>query len=138
MIDVIPVNIDIIVLLQPTSPIRPVNSLNDALDKFINNNYDSLLSISPTHRFFWKIDDQHVIPQYDYKNRLRRQDLSANDISYIENGSIYIFTKEHFNKFKNRLGGNIGYTIFPEEYSMEIDSKTDLIIMENLFKEINK
>ena len=33
---------------------------------------------------------------------------------YFENGSVYVFTREHFELTKNRLGGKIGYIIFPE------------------------
>ena len=58
--------------------------------------------------------------------------MKPEDVSYIENGSLYIFKYEHFMKNKNRLGGEIGYTIFPEKYSMEIDSQIDFEIMEKL------
>ena len=75
---------DVIILLQPTSPLRPKNSLNDAINTFISNNYDSLLSISPTHRFFWRINDKKAIPKYDFNNRPRRQDMKSEDINFIE------------------------------------------------------
>ena len=64
-------------------------------------------------------------------------DLKIKDISYIENGSLYIFTYKHFVKNNNRLGGKIGYTIFPEEYSGEIDSNLDFIVMEEISKQLN-
>ena len=128
---------DIIILLQPTSPIRPINSLDKAINKFIKNNYDSLLSISPTHRFLWEIDQEVANPKYDFRNRPRRQDMDASDINYIENGSLYIFTYENLIKNNNRLGGRIGYVIFDEKYSYEIDSMTDLKFLETLSTEIN-
>lgn len=129
---------DIIILLQPTSPLRPKNSLDKAINTFIKNKYDTLLSISPSHKFFWKLSNNNDTPSpnYNYKKRPRRQDLSKKDINYIENGSLYIFTYEHFKKNKNRLGGRIGYTIFSEEYSMEIDSKIDFTILEQISKQL--
>mgnify|MGYP001251315797 CR=1 FL=1 len=126
---------NIIVLLQATSPLRPLNSLHSAINKFINGGFDSLLSISPTHRFFWKIEnDGTAQAEYDFMNRPRRQDMTKDDISYIENGSVYIFTREHFENIGNRLGGKIGYIEFPEEYSYEIDIESDFIFLENLLK----
>ncbi len=125
---------DYIVLLQPTSPNRPENSLNESLKKFHKKKYDSMLSISPTHNFFWNIEGDYVRSDYDYKKRPRRQDMKGKEIKYIENGSLYIFTYEHFSTNKNRLGGNIGYIIFPEEYSHEIDTTLDFIIMEEYAK----
>jgi len=121
---------DIIVLLQPTSPLRPEGSLKKGIQKFISEEYDSLLSISPTHKFFWGISETKTTPKYDYLNRPRRQDLNKNEISYIENGSLYIFSYDHFQKVKNRLGGKIGHIIFPEEYSMEIDTELDFKILQ--------
>lgn len=123
---------DIIVLLQPTSPLRPTGSLDQALQHFQDQGFDSLLSISPTHRFFWKVEGAEARAEYDYKNRPRRQDMDNADIRYVENGSVYIFTRKHFAKTKNRLGGRIGYTVFPEEYSPEIDTLTDFALIEKI------
>jgi len=123
---------DIIILLQATSPFRPKNSLKVALDKFIQNDFDSLLSISPTHRFFWSVDENdNVNAKYDYLNRPRRQDLNKIDISFVENGSLYIFKYEHFLSVKNRLGGKIGYIEFDEKYSHEIDTELDFKFSSN-------
>jgi len=127
---------DVIVLLQPTSPLRPENSLNKALNHFFANQYDSLLSISPTHRFFWKINNNTAVPEYDFLNRSRRQDMKISDQKFIENGSLYIFTYESFKKTQNRLGGKIGYITFDEEFSYEIDSYADLLFLESLAEHI--
>lgn len=125
-------NPDIVVLLQATSPLRPPGSLDQALNHFMQNGFDSLLSVSPTHRFFWSLDGKHATAEYDYVNRPRRQDMGDSDIRYVENGSLYIFTRDHFQKSGNRLGGSIGYTIFPEEYSLEIDTELDFQLLENM------
>ncbi len=123
---------DIIVLLQATSPLRPQGSLDKALQHFQDQGFDSLLSISPTHRFFWKVDGPIAQAEYDYLNRPRRQDMTEADIRHVENGSLYIFTRKHFSMTNNRLGGRIGYTVFPEEYSLEIDTELDFKLLENI------
>ena len=40
-------------------------------------------------------------------------------------------------KYKNRLGGKIGYIIFEEKYAMEIDTKLDFLILEEISKRFN-
>ena len=126
---------DIIVLLQPTSPYRPKGSLENALTHFTKNGFDSLLSITPTHRFFWRVkEDQTTFAEYDYLSRPRRQDMKTENIRYVENGSLYIFTRKHFDKTGNRLGGKIGYVEWPEEYSLEIDTPLDFNMVEKIFK----
>lgn len=123
---------EIIILLQATSPLRPDGSLDLSLKDFQAGSYDSLLSISPTHRFFWRVDGDEAHAEYDYLNRPRRQDMTSADIRYVENGSVYIFTLDHFKRTGNRLGGKIGYTVFPEEYSPEIDSHSDFTLLEEI------
>ena len=129
---------DIIVLLQATSPLRPKGSLDNALNHFQKGGYDSLLSVCPTHRFFWRVkDNKTAYAEYDYLSRPRRQNLSPENMRYIENGSIYIFSREHFEKTRNRLGGKIGYVEWPEEYSLEIDSPLDLKFAEQIYNDLN-
>ena len=129
---------DIIVLLQATSPIRPKGSLDKALKCFQLGGYDSLLSICPTHRFFWRVkDDETIHAEYDYLNRPHRQDLIRKNIRFIENGSLYIFTVKHFEKTSNRLGGKIGYVELPEKYSLEIDSLLDFKFTEQIYNDLN-
>ena len=130
---------DINILLQVTSPLRPKSSLDGALRHFQKGEYDSLLSICPTHRFFWRVKgDNTAYAEYDYLNRPRRQDFRCENMRYIENGSIYIFSREHFEKTSNRLGGKIGYVEWPEDCSIEIDTITDFEILEKIFMDLNK
>ena len=129
---------DIVILLQVTSPLRPKGSLDKALNHFTKGGYDSLLSISPTHRFFWKVkDDNTAYAEYDYLNRPLRQDMKIEDMRYLENGSLYIFTRKHFEKTGNRLGGKIGYVAWPEEFSLEIDTPLDFEFVEKIYKSQN-
>ncbi len=126
---------DVIVLLQATSPFRPKGSLDAILTRFEQGTFDSLLTISPTHRFFWRVEGETVRAEYDYLNRPRRQDMKPEDIRYVENGSLYVFTSAHFKRVGNRLGGKIGYYIFPEAYAPEIDNEYDLQYIEQLMKQ---
>ena len=112
--------------------------LDNALNHFQKGGYDSLLSICPTHRFFWRVKgDNTAYAEYDYLNRPRRQDLNRENKRYVENGSIYIFSREHFEKTGNRLGGKIGFVEWREEYSIEIDTLLDFIIAEQIYNNLN-
>ena len=127
----------IIVLLQPTSPIRPKEGLDRMLKNFIDKECDSMISISPCRPLNWKLDSNELICQYDYKNRPMRQQFKKNNYLYDENGSIYIFTQKLFVEEKNRLGGEIGYSGFPEEFSRQIDTYLDLEVLKATANYIN-
>lgn len=124
---------DNIMLLQATSPIRGVNRISNFIQYFERNSYDSVLSVSQSHRFFWK---NKAVPSasYDYLERPRRQDIKDEDISYMETGSIYMTRLEKFVLYKNRLCGRVGLYETPEEESYEIDTYLDFSICETILK----
>jgi CMP-N,N'-diacetyllegionaminic acid synthase len=124
------INPDLIVFLQCTSPIRTGADLDMAIAKIKADNADSLLSVSPSHRFLWEeVNGVAKSINYDYRNRPRRQDMQP---QYVENGSIYIFKPWVLKKFKNRLGGKISLFVMSEAASWEIDSPLDFEIAASL------
>lgn len=125
------INISTLVLLQCTSPIRDVDTLDNALAYYFYNEFDSLLSVSESHRFFWK-DAKSPKALYDYGNRPRRQDIKDVDRQYMETGSFYVSDFKGFLQYKNRLFGKIGMYVTSEEESYEIDSLNDFVICDAL------
>ena len=130
-------NDSIIVLLQPTSPIRPKNSLDKILKYFFEKELDSLLTLSPIHPLTWRINNKPIC-MYDYLNRPRRQDFKKKDLIYDENGSVYVFKVKTFNKYSNRLGGKIGHYFFEEQYGKQIDTHLDFKILEAIGNYLNE
>lgn len=121
---------DIIILLQPTSPLRTGKHIDEALDMFLNGYFGSLLSVCQSSAFIWKMEESGAYSiNYDYKNRPRRQDKEP---EYIENGAIYIMRYKVLMENHNRLGGKIGLYIMPEEYSTEIDTEFDFYLCEHI------
>ena len=118
---------DLLCLLQATSPLTTSEAINAGIDKIVNENFDSSLTVVKTHRFTW---NENGTPQnYDVFNRPRRQDFEG---LLIENGAVYCTTKAAFLNSKNRVSGTIGLVEMPEESLLEIDSKTDWDCIENL------
>ena len=127
-----------IILLQPTSPLRPKNSLDKIIDTFNDKKYDSILTLSPIHPLTWKINKKSTKCMYDYLNRPRRQDFNEKDLIYDENGSVYIFKNKFFRETNNRLGGKIGHYIFNEEYGKQIDTPLDFELLETIGKYLKR
>ncbi|MBV2127876.1 acylneuraminate cytidylyltransferase family protein [Arsukibacterium indicum] len=125
---------EVIVLLQPTSPLRLPDSLANAITCFEQQGADSLVSVCESHAFFWKHPLQPEA-QYDFMHRPRRQDIKPQDKQYRENGSIYLTKSAILQQFKNRLGGKIAMFCMQEQESWEIDSLTDLTIVSTLMQE---
>jgi CMP-N,N'-diacetyllegionaminic acid synthase len=125
-------NIDIVVGIQPTSPIRGKSDFDNAILYFIKNKLDSLFSSTKIKDYcVWTKDKKKLKSLYNYKVRKRRQDIKT---TYLENGSFYIFKKNKFLKNKNRLAGKIGTFIMKKMQSFQIDTYEDLLIVNSIIK----
>lgn len=79
-------DVENVILLQATNPIRPENLLKEAFKVYQEENCNSLFTVSRNHKKFGKITDQKFIP-YNYKIGQRSQDIEP---LYFENGLLYI------------------------------------------------
>ena len=127
---------DIIVFLQATSPLRLIDDIDNALKHFLNEKADSLFSVTKFDDLtLWKKENNRWKSlNFDYKNRLRRQNMSVN---YIENGSIYIFKPEILIKYNNRLGGKMIIYEMKFWQTWEIDSMQEVDLIEYYMKKYN-
>lgn len=121
---------DLVVFLQCTSLLRRVQDIDRAVDVLREQDADSLLSVSPSHRFLWaEVEGVMTSLNYDYCHRPRRQDMQK---QYVENGSIYVFKTSVLEQTGNRLGGKIAVHVMDEESSLDIDSLFDLKMAEQI------
>lgn len=125
-------DVDVIVGIQPTSPIRDGKDFDNALNKFIQHKYDSLFTALRINDFFiWKQNNTKLVANYNYKKRPRRQNI---DDKFHENGSFYIFKTKEFLKYKSRLFKKIGIYEMEKIKSFQVDDMDDLAIIEKLMK----
>ena len=79
-------DVDCIVLLQPTNPLRPSSLLKDAYNTFKTNASHSLFTVSRDHKKLGKISNNKFKP-FNYEIGQRSQDMEP---LYYENGLLYI------------------------------------------------
>ncbi len=125
-------------LLQPTSPIRFQGRVAACLSKYFDGDFDSLLTVTPFHDFFWQekpVDDTSYqwVASYPVLDRPRRQELSREDTRYFDDGNIYITDTKVLKETGCRIGKKP--CIFPISMleSMQIDTIDDLTIMNAIF-----
>lgn len=114
---------EILVLLQCTSPIREPEDIDSAVSMVSSSSFDSVLSVSQSHRFIWRSEDGQAVPvNYDPLYRPRRQEMTR---EFVENGSLYVFKPKGFRESGSRLHGKIGMHVMGPSSSIEIDSQRD-------------
>lgn len=125
------VNFDTLVTIQATSPLLCAKHLDEALQKFQSERLDSMLSAVRTKRFFWNDDATPI--NYDPLNRPRRQGFRG---TLMENGAFYVTKRGILEKFKCRLGGQIGIYEMPEDTAVEIDEPSDWDLVSKLLQKM--
>ena len=121
---------DILILVQPTSPLTEAEDFDLALDLFENEGFDSLATGTLDHSFMWQVDEKgNAKPNYNPQSRPRRQEMKN---SRKENGAFYITKKQIWEEHKCRLGGKIGFYTMKPIQSLEIDSELDWTLLEEL------
>lgn len=128
---------EILILLQPTSPLRKSYMINNALIEFIDKNQESAVSVSEVEEspiFMRRIDENNnLVKLIDTDSTLRRQDLPK---YYKVNGMIYINKVNDINYKYISFNDNISPIIIPKKYAIDIDSLDDLKKAETLLSSI--
>jgi len=125
------INFDILVFIQPTSPLIDSNDINSGLSLIQKNSYDSVFSAYKEHWLpRWSLDKKP--DNWEIDNRPMRQEI---DEKYVENGAFYITHKEALMSSCLRYSGNIGIIEMPLSRSFQIDNEDDLLLIKELINE---
>lgn len=123
----------IIVLLQPTSPLRSYKDIDAVIEKMIKCKVDSAETFceadNPANLF--KIDGDNAVPLDKENLTKRRQDVPT---VYRENGAVYCFKKSLLMKHNTMYGKKHKAIIMPKERSIDIDDELDFKIAEAMLK----
>ncbi len=119
---------NVVITMQPTSPLLTWHTLNAAISYFISEDYDTVISAVNMPHLSWKKQDGRYIP--NYKERLNRQYLPEN---FVETGA-FVITKRKFITKNSRLGSNISIYEVPEKEAIDIDTYQDWCIAETELK----
>ena len=122
---------DIVVFLQPTTVLRKIGELDQAIKMLVNRKLDTVFSSVDYQPFLWSRFKKNLRPNsFNPQKRKRRQNI----FTINETGSYYITKKVAFLKTKNRFGNKI--LNFNSDYHsmLEIDKMNDLKYLIDLIK----
>lgn len=127
---------DLVVLLQPTVPVRREGLVDDCIRRLIEVGADSLLTAYRLH-FVWRQIDWMSEPKWsspysNVKHRPRRQDMEKHLTYFAEDGSVFVSTASLLLETGARLGGKI--EVFETERTVDIDTEADLALADALLR----
>ena len=115
-----------LILLQPTSPLRRVADINNIVRLRSDNNRSSAVSvkeISDYPEWMIRIKNKHISSYCtNTKSAKRRQDLEK---IYILNGSLYLTTRRHIYTNQSFISYETIPYIMKKEFSIDIDDESD-------------
>lgn len=126
---------DYILMLQPTSPFRTAEDIDNCLEKVFNNDWSfcvSLTEVSESPYWMYNIENNHM------KNILDSIELSTRQVlpkNFILNGALYVAKTKQFLEKKNFLNDETKPFIMEKSHSYDIDEPIDFKICEMLMKE---
>lgn len=111
---------DAIVTLQPTSPLRLDQWLDDCVDVLAKTAFDSVITVSPVTAKLGTIEGGRFVPSYQLETR--GQDMAP---QVRENGAIYL-TRAATVSAGSVFGDRIGAVITDHPYAtIDIDTRAD-------------
>jgi CMP-N,N'-diacetyllegionaminic acid synthase len=125
--------IDAVMLLQPTTPFRSINDINNAI-KLLNQNKDadsviSVVDVEGYHPARMKFINDGILIDPAFCEKVENQNRQELDKMYIRNGAIYL-TKSDVILNRSYKGNKCMALLMPNSRSINIDTETDFKLAE--------
>jgi len=119
---------DLVVMLQATSPFRTAEQIDEALDKLVNEELDSVVSLREEKTLMWRLVDGELKQAFGKAGR--REDMEP---LYHEDGAIWATRREVLDS-SERLGARVGYVLMDKASSFTVHDIYDFWVAEKLVR----
>jgi CMP-N-acetylneuraminic acid synthetase len=127
---------DLIVLLQPTSPFRSSQDIDNAIRLQIESDADAVVSVMKNERplqWLRRINEDGILADVmSADSGIRRQDA---ELLYQLNGAIYVIKTDVFLQGKTFYPQKTLAYIMPPDRSLDIDTELDLLVADHLMND---
>ncbi len=120
--------IDIVVSLQATSPFRNAEQIDAAIDKLVEEDLDSVISLREDKELTWRVVDGDLTPLFGEAGRREDQEPL-----YREDGAIRAMRRAVLD-MPERLGSKVGYVLMDKGSSLTVHDIYDFWLAEKLVR----
>lgn len=121
---------DVVVLLQPTSPLRTAEQVRKALEAQTQGNWDSVVSVgripahfAPDYALRIRVDTGSLTGYLDDESMSSVQRRQAARPAYYRDGLVYVIRRQVIEA--GSLYGRYSYPVFLAENSLPLDTEAD-------------
>tara|TARA_B110000003_G_scaffold274585_1_gene314906 strand:+ start:300 stop:1925 length:1626 start_codon:yes stop_codon:yes gene_type:complete len=120
---------DLIITMQPTSPLLSTLSLDNAISEIMDNEcIDTIIAAKDATHLSWRKENEQFIP--NYTERVNRQYLTP---EFTETGA-FLITRNTIISENNRIGENVDLALLTEGEEIDIDTYEDWNLCEYYLK----
>jgi len=132
---------EIVILLQPTSPLRTVKDIDKAIESFLKNRDNCELvmgvcEIKSSVHWALKMEGNYLKSLFG-PNHLAEENQILPKL-YIPNGAVYVTTPGIIKKYQSIHSHKILPYFMPEEKSIDIDDEAEFLTAEKLLNKYGK
>ena len=117
---------DLIVLLQPTSPLRTAEDIDACLERCVNAQAPCVVSVAESAKspyWMYELDAKGRMNPVLESRGATRQELPK---AHVVNGAVYVAETDWFKRTKAFLSAETLAHVMPAERSLDVDSEFDL------------
>ena len=120
---------DLIITMQPTSPLLSSSSLDKAISKILDDkNIDTIIAAKDATHLSWRSENNEFVP--NYTERVNRQYLTP---EFTETGA-FLITRVSVISRDNRIGNNVDLALLSGGEEIDIDTYEDWSLCEYYLK----
>lgn len=126
--------VDGVLLLQPTSPFRSIESANSQIKKFLDEPDVSIIGVSETTNSpIWEL-----VPGSSFLSRIVSSEGNSDSKTYFPCGNFYLTSKKEFKSSGSFFGSRtIPFVVTKNDELMDIDTIDDFTEAESLLTQIS-
>ncbi len=128
---------DVVVYLRPTSPLRRVEDIEEAIVRLLQTGADRVRSICLVeHHPYWmkKLDGERLVPLLEGVNESRYYRRQLLPPVYRLNGAVDVTWRKTIMDEESFFCGDVGAYVMPLERSIDLNSELDFALAELLLQ----
>ncbi len=124
-------DITTLVILEPTSPLRTSNHIDEAVQLFFESNADTVISVQEDRSLGWELDETGFAKPLQ-NERLNRQYMKPR---FKENGAIFV-TRPEVITDETTIGSNVKLYVMSDRESIDINNFWELRLSDIILRNV--
>jgi spore coat polysaccharide biosynthesis predicted glycosyltransferase SpsG/CMP-N-acetylneuraminic acid synthetase len=122
-------HIDLVVILQATTPFRDGSAVDDAIDRLTAGAFDTVVSVTEDRTLNWREEDGRLVPLFDKEGRREEQAPV-----YKENGAVVVMRRAVVDG-ATRFGERVGWLVLDKRAGFTVYDLEDFWMAERLLRQ---